>query len=49
MTMTKCAHEGCNCQVAPGGKYGKYCSDHCKDGASLTELRCGCPHSECRA
>jgi hypothetical protein len=49
MTSTKCAHEGCNCQVPPHGQYGKYCSEHCKDAAGMTQLRCGCPHPECRA
>lgn len=48
MTPAKCAHDVCNCQVQPGGPYGKYCSEHCKDAAKMTELRCGCPHPGCR-
>jgi hypothetical protein len=48
MTPEKCAHEICNCQVPPNGPYGKYCSEHCKDAAKMTELHCGCPHPGCR-
>ena len=47
MKTSKCAHEGCNCSVEPHGQYGKYCSEHCKDAARMTELRCGCPHVAC--
>ena len=46
---TKCAHPTCNCTVEPNGAYGKYCSEHCKDAHGMTELRCGCPHPQCRA
>jgi hypothetical protein len=47
MNLSKCAHEGCNCQVQPHGPYGKYCSEHCKDAAKMTELHCGCRHPGC--
>jgi hypothetical protein len=43
-----CAHPGCNCIVAPNGMYGKYCSYHCKEAKTMTELRCGCNHPGCR-
>jgi len=45
---TKCAHPACECQVPKDSKYGKYCSEHCKEAGRLTELRCGCQHPECR-
>jgi hypothetical protein len=44
----KCAHPACNCTVAKGGPFGKYCSDHCKAAGDKTELRCGCNHPACR-
>ena len=47
MTPTKCAHDVCNCQVAPNGPYGKYCSEHCRETAKMTELHCGCRHPGC--
>ncbi len=43
-----CAHAACSCTVTLGGEYGKYCSEHCKKNAGMTELRCGCNHPECR-
>ncbi len=43
-----CAHPSCSCTVAPGGEYGKYCSEHCKKSRDMTELRCGCNHPGCR-
>ena len=49
MAGTKCAHPTCNCTVEPNGAYGKYCSEHCKEAHGMTELRCGCPHPQCRA
>jgi hypothetical protein len=44
----KCAHPSCNCVVAKGGEFGKYCSDHCKQAGNKVELRCDCPHVACR-
>jgi hypothetical protein len=43
----KCAHENCSCQVAPGGAFGDYCSDYCRDASKITELRCECGHPSC--
>jgi hypothetical protein len=43
----KCAHAACECVVSTDGKYGKYCSEHCKENAKLTELRCDCRHPAC--
>jgi hypothetical protein len=48
MTSAKCAHPACDCQVGPGGPFGKYCSEHCKHAGKITELRCDCQHLECR-
>jgi len=48
MDAVKCGHPACECQVARGGKWGKYCSEHCKDAAQISELRCYCQHPECR-
>jgi hypothetical protein len=48
MAENKCAHEGCSCTVDGKGPFGKYCSEHCKGAARITELRCGCQHTECR-
>jgi hypothetical protein len=45
---TPCAHPACSCTVQPDSPFGKYCSDHCKKAANITELRCGCNHPECR-
>ena len=39
---TKCAHPACNCVVAKGGAWGKYCSEHCKEKGQSVELRCDC-------
>jgi len=47
-TTTKCAHPSCNCTVAKGGEYGKYCSEYCKESKQTTELRCNCQHAACR-
>ena len=44
----KCAHPICNCTVAPGGSYGKYCSEVCKEKRDSIELRCDCKHPACR-
>ena len=43
----KCAHPACSCSVVPNGPFGKYCSEHCKKAAGMTELRCGCNHADC--
>ena len=43
----KCAHAACECIVEKGGRFGRFCSEHCKEAASLTELRCHCHHPEC--
>jgi hypothetical protein len=41
----KCAHEPCNCDVAPGEKF---CSDFCKDaGSEEVEIACDCGHAPC--
>jgi hypothetical protein len=34
--------------VKADGPFGKYCSEHCRDNAELTELRCDCGHPECK-
>lgn len=49
MTTEKCAHPACECLVDKGGKFGKYCSEHCKHAGKITELRCDCQHPGCRA
>ena len=43
----KCAHPMCKCTVSKDGKYGAYCSDHCQEAKSLTEVKCDCKHPEC--
>ena len=43
----KCAHPACDCLVEKGGRFGRYCSEHCKDAASMSDLRCHCHHPEC--
>ncbi len=43
-----CAHPGCSCSVPAHGEFGKYCSEHCKKAAGMTELRCGCHHADCK-
>jgi len=49
MTDTqKCAHEACVCTVTKNGEFGKYCSEHCRESAKMTSLRCGCQHPGCR-
>ena len=48
METSKCAHPACNCMVTKGGQFGKYCSEHCKEAAEETELRCDCQHLTCR-
>jgi hypothetical protein len=45
---TTCAHSPCKCLVPTDGPYGKYCSEHCKEAADETELRCDCQHPACR-
>jgi hypothetical protein len=45
----KCAHPPCKCLVSKDSKYGKYCSEHCKETSDdIVELRCDCPHPACR-
>ena len=44
----KCAHPACDCHVAKGGPFGKYCSEHCKHAGGISELRCYCQHPACR-
>jgi hypothetical protein len=44
----KCAHPACKCLVPKDGAHGKYCSEHCKEAADTTELRCDCQHLLCR-
>jgi hypothetical protein len=43
-----CAHPSCKCVLSADRPHGKYCSEHCKEAAQTTELRCGCQHAECR-
>ena len=43
----KCAHPACACMVSKGGRYDKYCSEHCREAGDRTELRCDCKHPEC--
>jgi hypothetical protein len=45
--LQKCAHPACNCMVAKGGEWGKYCSETCKEKGQQTELRCECRHPGC--
>ena len=45
---SKCAHPACKCIVQKHGEYGKYCSEHCKEAADETVLRCECQHPACR-
>jgi hypothetical protein len=47
-TDQKCAHPACTCTVSQGGKYGKYCSEYCKEKGEQVELTCYCQHKECR-
>jgi hypothetical protein len=47
MAPVKCAHAACICTVPEKGPFGKYCSEHCKEAAKITELRCGCQHTGC--
>ncbi len=44
----KCAHPACECQVESGGRFGKYCSDHCRQAGEAIVLRCECQHPACR-
>lgn len=44
----KCAHPACNCVVSKDSVHGKYCSEHCKEAAGETEIRCDCQHLPCR-
>lgn len=44
----KCAHPACECIVAKGGQWGKYCSETCKEKGAQTELHCDCRHAGCR-
>jgi hypothetical protein len=44
----KCPRPSCKCLVPPGGKHGKYCSEHCKEMGDMVELKCDCPHPACR-
>jgi len=46
--MKKCANPPCDCQVEPGGRNGKFCSDHCREMGDKIELRCDCQHPACR-
>jgi hypothetical protein len=47
--QSKCAHEGCKCQV-PSGQ--AYCSPHCAEAAASVEVRgeesCQCGHGACK-
>jgi hypothetical protein len=43
----KCAHPACQCKVSNDGRFGKYCSESCKEKAGLSELTCQCGHAAC--
>jgi hypothetical protein len=43
----KCAHPPCKCLISKDSQYGKYCSEHCREAADVTELRCDCKHPAC--
>ena len=45
--LHKCAHPSCNCTVQKGGRFGNYCSEHCKQAGDGIELRCDCHHLAC--
>ena len=47
MTPEKCAHPACECVVEKGGRFGKYCSEHCKEAGPMMVLRCHCHHPQC--
>ena len=44
----KCAHPACKCLVQKDSPNGDYCSEHCKEVAGMSELRCDCKHPTCR-
>jgi hypothetical protein len=44
----KCAHPACECLVEKGGRFGKYCSEVCKEKGDTIELHCDCQHPPCR-
>ena len=46
--IRRCAHPACKCLVQKDGPFGKYCSEHCKESADISELRCECRHPACR-
>ena len=46
--QAKCANPACSCTVTPGGEFGKYCCEHCKQNGHKIELRCDCHHPNCR-
>jgi hypothetical protein len=45
---SKCAHPACKCPVPNARPFGDYCSEHCKEAAGMSELRCDCKHPTCR-
>ena len=45
--VEKCAHPSCNCRVSDDGRYGKYCSEHCREASDSVELMCDCKHPGC--
>jgi hypothetical protein len=44
--IEQCAHPGCNCPAAKGGKY---CSPYCESLANRVYIACNCAHAECTA
>ena len=48
MAQLEVAHEICTCTVDGKGPFGKSCSEHCKEAARMTQLRCGCRRTGCR-
>jgi hypothetical protein len=45
--VEKCAHPACRCQVPRDGRFGKYCSENCREKAGMNELTCQCGHPGC--
>jgi hypothetical protein len=41
--IEKCAHPGCNCPAAKGGKY---CGAYCEGSANRPSNACNCRHAE---
>lgn len=44
----RCEHPSCACAVDMSAPHWPFCSEHCKEAADTTELRCDCQHPACR-